>query len=478
MRIPLYVKSIIGKLEKAGYDAFIVGGSVRDMILKKAPKDWDIATSATPEKVQEIFPDSFYTNTFGTVGVKIDSTKDVVQITTFRKESNYSDKRHPDQVAFSKSIEEDLSRRDFSINAIALKKDGTIIDPYSGASDIKEKIIKSVGDPSKRFSEDALRLLRAIRFSAKLNFDIEKKTLSAINKNVSLIKHVSQERIGQELLQIFETENSNKAIELMRETGLLKIILPEVALGIGVEQNKHHIYDVYHHNLYSLKWADEKNYPVPVKIAAMLHDVGKPQTKKGEGPDSTFYGHDILSSKISKKISDRLRWSKELKEEVALLIYHHMFYYNIGEVTEKSIRRLVARVGSENMDNLVKLRICDRMGSGVPKPEPYRLRHFQFLVEKVQQNPLSISMLKINGNDIMKTLNLTPGPKIGNILFILFDTVLDEPKNNNKKYLLKKAQEINEMSDKEILRLKNQARQKEKNVNQIKIDGIKKKYYL
>ena len=482
--IPKPVVDIIDTLKHAGFEAFIVGGSVRDMLLGKVPKDWDITTNATPEKIQECFPHSVYENSFGTVGVKTESddpTTKLVQVTTFRTEAEYFDYRHPKTVSFASSVEQDLSRRDFTINAIALDKDrgvDNLIDPYNGQQDLQQKIIRTVGNPDHRFKEDALRLIRAVRFAAALEFGIEKNTLSSLQSNTYLLSKIARERVGSELLLMFENKNTTQAVELMKTTGILQQALPEVATGIGVTQNKHHIYDVYQHNLLSLQWADEHRYPVAVKIAALLHDIAKPQTKQGEGPDSTFYGHDIAGGKMVINISKRFNWNKQLGQEVALLVRNHMFYYSIGDVTERSVRRLVARVGAENMDNLVKLRICDRMGSGVPKPEPYRLRHFQFLVEKVQKDPLSVALLKINGNDIIKSLGVSPGPRVGYILSALFEEVLDNPAANTKEHLVAQAKKLNKLSDDQLLLLREKSKQREQDINNREIGKIKNKYYL
>jgi len=481
MRIPEEVITILKALADAGFEAYVVGGSVRDLLLGKEPKDWDITTNAKPEQIQELFPDSFYENTFGTVGVKTESEAvglEVVEVTTYRTETAYTDKRHPDSVSFTDSLEADLARRDFTMNAIALGVDGATIDPFGGEDDIKAQIIRAVGDANARFAEDALRMMRAVRLAASLNFAIEEKTLSAIHANKNLLAHIAKERIGDEMLKLFESEYAHQGIELMRQTELLAEVLPEVAAGIGVGQNKHHVYDVYEHNLYSLKWADEQKYPTRVKIAALLHDVAKPQAKRGEGPNSTFYGHEVASARMAAKICERLRFPKKLGEEVALLVRSHMFYYDIGEVTEKSVRRLVAKVGPERMDDLVKLRICDRMGSGVPKPEPYRLRHFQFMVEKVQKDPITVGMLKVNGAHIMEALGIPAGPRVGHILAALFEEVLDEPVKNTQEYLLKRASELNQMGDAELSALRVEAQERAKTVNEQEAGKIKKKYYV
>lgn len=481
MNIPAPILQVLEKLSEAGYEAYVVGGSVRDFLLGTEPKDWDVTTDAHPEQIQEVFPDSFYENTFGTVGVKTGSEEEeleVVEVTTYRTESAYSDKRHPDRVSFTTSLEKDLARRDFTMNAIAMDKEGRLVDPFGGQEDIKKKMIRAVGEADERFAEDALRMMRAVRLAAVLGFSIEEKTRAAIEKNRASLAQIAKERIGDEMMKLFESDHAHHGIELMRETGLLGEVLPEVAAGIGVGQNKHHIYDVYEHNLYSLKWADEQKYPVRVKIAALLHDVGKPQTKRGEGPGSTFYGHEVVSGRIAKKVCERLCFPKKLCEEVALLVRSHMFYYDIGEVTERSVRRLVAKVGPERMDDLVKLRICDRMGSGVPKPEPYRLRHFQFMVEKVQKDPITVGMLKVDGKDIMEALDLKPGPRVGHILAALFEEVLDEPEKNTKEQLLARAKELNDLGEEELTKIRKEAQERARAVNEEEAGKIKKKYYV
>lgn len=480
--IPVFVKNIVERLISSGFESYIVGGSVRDIVMGVEPKDWDIATSATPQQIQTVFPNSFYENEFGTVGVKVDSeTSDashVVEATSFRTEETYSDNRHPDNVVFTDSLEEDLARRDFTMNAIAMRLDGVFIDPFNGVHDIQSQNIRAVGDPNTRFSEDALRILRAVRFVACLDFTIEHTTQQAIRKNAFLLTKIAHERVGAEMNRLFEGQHAHKGIEAMKELSLLNIVLPEVAKGIGVSQNKHHIYDVYTHNLLSLKWADENNYPFAVKVAALLHDVAKPQTKKGDGVNATFHGHDIVSAKMAYAICDRFRWNHKVCEHIALLVRHHMFYYDIGEVTERSVRRLISKVGKENMDDLVQLRICDRMGSGVPKPEPYRLRHFQFMVEKVQKDPVTVGMLAVNGNDIMSALSLSPSPRVGYVLAALFEEVLDSPQRNTKKHLLHRAQELNKLSDDALIALYAQSKEKEHHTNEQESRKIKKKYFV
>lgn len=457
MVIPKEVKSIIKKLEQAGFEAYIVGGCVRDILTNPpagGPTDWDITTSAKPEEMQKIFPRSFYNNRFGTVtavtGSKNPALKEI-QITTYRTEGKYLDKRWPEKVEFVDRLEDDLSRRDFTINAMAMDAKGNIFDFFGGEKDIENKIIRAVGDPDQRFSEDALRMMRAIRFASQLNsaaketaWQIEKETLKAIKKHSAAIGMISAERIRDELEKIILSPRPSQGIEALKESGLLRHIIPEHELGVGVSQNRHHIYTIYEHSVLSLKFCPSEK--LEVRLASLFHDIAKPETKRGAGPDATFYNHDIVGAKVAKKILSRLKFPNEIIEKTSHLIRNHMFFYNIGEVTEAGVRRLVKRVGAENLKDLIDLRIADRLGSGVPKAKPYKLRHLEYLMAKVSRHPLSVVMLKIDGNDIMRLLDIKPGPIIGALLSALLAEVLEEPKLNIKKYLEKRAKELAELS--------------------------------
>jgi len=483
--IPLEIKSISEKLVRAGYLAYLVGGCVRDLIMGLEPKDWDITTNAKPEEVQKIFPDSVYENKFGTVAIKTES-KDpklkIVEITTFRIEGKYSDKRHPDEIKFAKTIKEDLSRRDFTVNALALnlitEEKEEIIDHFGGQLDIKNKIIKTVGDPTDRFSEDALRLMRAIRFSVQLDFDIEEKTFKAIKKEAGLIEMIAKERITDELQKIIMTSNAKKGIELLEEAGLLKYIMPELREGIDIGQNKHHIYNVWEHNLRALDYASKKNYSLEVRLAALLHDVGKPKTKSGEGPDSTFYNHEVVGAKMAAKILDRLNFPKNISEKIIHLVRYHLFYYNVGEVTESGVRRFLRRVGPEHVDDLIKIREADRIGSGVPKAVPYKIRHLLFMIEKVKRDPISPKMLQVKGDDVMKILKIKPSPKVGQILSILLDEVIENPKNNNKEDLELRIKKLEKLSEKELEKLAKSARERKDEFESGAEQEMKKKFYV
>lgn len=446
--IPRQVSETLEALRSAGFEAYVVGGCVRDMLLGRPPKDWDVATNAKPEAIQKMFPHSFYENTFGTVTARVDDME--IQITTYRVDARYSDKRHPDEVRYTSDIKEDLARRDFTINALAFSSQGGIVDPFGGQNDLEKKIIRAVGNASERFGEDALRLMRAIRFAAELGFEIEEKTLAALKECAGSLAFVSKERIRDELVKIIQSAGAVAGVEWLRETGLLKIVLPELAEGIGVGQNKHHIYTVYEHNVYALKYAVEQGYNFHVRFASLLHDVGKPHTKKGEGKDSTFYNHDMVGAKMARQIMHRLKFPREDIEKIALLIRWHLFYYNVDEVTPSSVRRLVKNVGLESMDDLINVRMADRIGSGVPKAEPYKLRHFRYMVESVSKDPISVKMLKIDGNDVMQILGIPPGPKVGIILNALLGEVLDDPEKNTKENLTLRVKHLDKFSASEL----------------------------
>jgi len=480
--IPTEVKDTAEKIKKAGFEAYLVGGCVRDLFLKRFPKDWDIATNATPQEIQKIFPESIYENRFGTVGVKTNSEKEslkVIEVTTFRLEGKYTDKRHPDEIRFAETIEEDLARRDFTINAIALDIQSLkVIDPYEGRKDLKNRIIRTVGESKKRFSEDALRLLRAVRLAVELDFEIEAQTAEAIKEESRLLEMIAKERIRDELVKILMTPAAAKGILLLEDLNLLQFIIPELREGIGCTQNKHHIYTVFEHNIRSLDYAAYKNYSLEIRLAALLHDIGKPRTKVGEGPDSTFYNHEIVGAKMTFQILNRLKFSKEIIKKVTHLVRYHLFYYNVGEVTEAGVRRFIRRVGIENIADLIKIREADRIGSGVPKAIPYKLRHLLFMIEKVKRDPIHPKMLAVKGDDVMRILKIEPGPKVGQILSILLEDILEDPTKNTKEFLELKIKELGKLSANELEKMAQKAKEKKEEFELGIEEEIKKKYYI
>jgi tRNA nucleotidyltransferase/poly(A) polymerase len=476
MIIPKEVKSVIKKLKENGFEAYIVGGCVRDFLRDVEPDDWDITTNANPKEIQKIFPKSFYKNKFFTVTVQTESENPKlkeIEITTYRLETKYIDKRHPSEVKFAKTLKEDLARRDFTVNAMAIdielsikKNELKIIDPFKGQKDLEHKILRAVGNPKERFSEDALRMMRAVRFSVKLGpgWEIEEKTAKAVKQNSVWLQAISKERVRDEFMKIIMTERASDGIETLRKLDLLKYVIPELEENYGVSQNKHHIYDCYEHAIYSLAYA--------------LHDVGKPRTKRGEGADATFYSHEIVSAKITIQALNRLKFPKKEIEKIAKLVRYHLFYYNPGEVGESSVRRLVRQVGPENTEELLQVRMADRIGSGVPKAEPYKLRHLKYLIEKVAQDPISSKMLKIDGRDIMRILKIKEGPKIGQALDILLSFVLDDPKKNKKDLLEKEVKKLGEITDKDLTALAKKARKGIKEIEMKRDKMTKKKYWV
>jgi len=500
MKIPKEILEIIHKLLAADFEAYLVGGCVRDLLLENPPagepKDWDITTNAKPEEIQKLFKESVYENEFGTVGIKTgsnDPTLKIVELTTFRKEGKYTDKRHPDTITFAKTLEEDLSRRDFTINAMAIevkspacagrqKSKVKIIDPFSGQTDLKNRLIRAVGDPNKRLNEDALRLIRAVRFACELSVSwrIEQNTLKAIKNNAPLLKFIAKERIRDEFIKIVQTPQAAQGILLLEETGLLKQFIPEIEKSIGVSQNKHHIYTVWEHLWRSLDYASQKNYSLEVKLASLFHDIGKPITKEGKGKDATFYNHEIVGAKIIRQILGRLRFSKNQTEKIIRLVRYHGFVYDPEITTDAAMRRLLIKVSKDNISELAQVREADRIGSGCPKAVPFRLRHFLFKIEKINQQlegkEPSLKMLKINGNDIMEILKIKPGPKIGFLLNILLEEMLDEPEKNKKEYLEKRVKELGQFSERELKKMNETAKAKYKNILEEEEKKIKQKY--
>ena len=462
VKLSAFVKKILKKFIDSGFEIYIVGGAVRDILMRVEVTDWDFTTNAKPEEMLKLFPDAFYDNKFGTVGVtnpEEEEKKDyfgrppVYEITTFRTESGYSDRRRPDKVTWGKTLDDDLKRRDFTINAMALrqaqgkllrvrseKEEKTeIIDLFGGQEDLKANLIKAVGEPSKRFNEDALRMIRAIRIATQLGFKIEEETLAAIKKNAELIKHVSWERIRDELLKLLSYEHAADGFTFLLSSCLLHFIMPEIIKGYGVKQARHHIYDVWTHSLMSLKNCPSED-PI-VKLATFLHDVGKPIVAKGEGEERTFYNHEVVGARIARQIAERLRFSKKQGQKLATLVRWHQFSVDEHQ-TEKAARRFIVRVGKENLKDIVDLRIGDRLGGGCKTETSWRLRKFLKMVEDVQKHTPSVKDLKVDGRDVMKVLGIGPEPKVGEILSALFEEIMEDGAKNKKEYLLKRIKEI------------------------------------
>ncbi len=457
-KIPNEVLEIITILEKSNFEAFLVGGCVRDLILGKNPKDWDLTTNAKPEEIQSLFEDHVYENDFGTVGVKTRSENPnlkIIEITPYRLESDYSDNRHPKIVSFSNDIKDDLKRRDFTINAMSFNPNkGHLIDLYKGQQDLEQGIIKTVGNPDERFSEDALRMLRAIRFSAELGFVIDSETFASIIKNRDLLSHVSRERVRDEFNKIIMSDNPMIGLVMAQKLGILDYISPVFNTMVDVQQNKKaHKYDVWEHSLRALQHAADKQYSLEIRLAALFHDIGKPPSKRDQAGKTTFFGHEVISSRVTYETLKNLNYSKEIIDKTSKLVRWHMFFSDTEEISLSAVRRLITKVGKDNIWDLINLRKCDRIGSGRPKEEPYRFRKFQSMIDEVMRDPISVDMLNIDGNDLMNKLGINPGPKIGQILILLLENVLDDPKQNVHETLLDKASELNKLDDNQLLKM-------------------------
>ena len=444
--IPAPIKEIARILNMEGFQCFLVGGSVRDSIMGFTPNEYDIATNAKPEDVQRIFKYTIPTGIkHGTILVILDDMH--VEITTFRSDGNYSDGRHPDKVEYTASIEDDLPRRDLTINAMAYNVlDGTLIDMFDGMKDIKNKIIRSVGNPYERFTEDGLRIMRAIRFATKLNFNIEKETFEAICHSTGMLTSIAYERIREEFNGILISDNPFRGIELLRKTGILALIMPELMQGFGVSQNRYHKYDVYYHILHTIQSVEPletEELTLLVRLAALFHDIAKPmvQKKVSKQEEPVYYNHEVVGANVAKKIMRRLKYSNAEIDFVTLLVRQHMFYYQ-DEWTDGAVRRFMKAVGIENIKPLLKLREADRLGSGNRKDKeskaiPKLLARIDKIIE--EENAITVKDLKINGNDLMKEFNLKPGPIVGKILNYLLDLILDEPSLNDKEKLMEKT---------------------------------------
>ena len=451
--LPPTVQTVISTLQKKNHEAYVVGGSIRDLLMGKTTKGWDLTTSAIPEQILKLFPDSFYDNQFGTVGIKIYTTspkatrgaaekiEDIFEITTYRSEKGYKDHRHPDTVIWGKTLKEDLSRRDFTINAIAY--DGKeIIDPYDGQKDIANKLIRAVGIPDERFDEDALRMMRAIRIASQLGFQIEQKTADSIVKHASLIIEISKERVRDELLKILVSNYAADGILLLKNTGLLTHILPEFVPTFTTEQKspkRHHLYGVGTHSIKAMEACPSKD-PI-VRFATLIHDIGKPQTfHKDETGLITFYNHEVAGTKLARVIVGRLRFSKKDSVRILTLIRWHQFSVDERQ-TDSAIRRIIRRVEKENLQDMLALRIGDRLGGGAQESS-WRLELFKKRLEDVQKQPFSIKDLKVNGNDVMEILNCRPGPIVGTTLSDLFTQVEAGTLLNERELQLAKLREL------------------------------------
>lgn len=487
--IPHHVSRVTELLKNASFEAYLVGGCVRDLLINnqenKGPKDWDITTNATPEEIISIFEPYFkvvYENNFGTVAVidesePIDSSLRQIEITPYRTETTYSDHRHPDTVSFAKTISEDLMRRDFTVNALAYDiQNDIIVDNYNGINDIHHKIITCVGNADNRFQEDALRMLRAIRFSAQLGFSVSHETLISIQNNKDLIKNVSFERIRDEFIKIIVSREPIIGVGMMKQLGILEYIIPELLEGDGCEQGGVHKYDVLEHLLQACQHAANKDYPFHVKLAALFHDIGKPRTRRpGQKKAWTFYGHEVVGARMTQKIMERLKFPKAEIELVVKLVRYHMFFSDTEQITLSAVRRMIANVSRENIWTLMQVRECDRVGMAKPEA-PYRLRKYFAMIEECLRDPISVSQLNIDGNYLINELHVKPGPRMGWMLHALLEEVLEDPEKNTRDVLVSRVTELEKLSDTELREMGEQGKKKKEEVEESEIHELHVKH--
>jgi putative nucleotidyltransferase with HDIG domain len=438
------VAGLLATLWRGGQAAYVVGGCLRDALLGREPADWDLTTDARPERVQALFPRSIYENRFGTVVVRRGGLQ--YEITAFRRDVSYSDFRHPDAVDFGDSIEEDLARRDFTVNAMAWGgrpgDEPAFVDPFGGRDDLGRRQLRAVGDPDKRFGEDALRMARAVRLAATLDFEVEPRTLAAIGRNAALTRHVSGERICSELLKLLAADRPSVGLRLMADSGLLEVIAPDLARQRGLGQNKIDGEDLWDHTLRTVDAAPNRQV---VRLAALLHDVAKPDT----AADGHFRGHDTAGAGMARDFLAGLHAPRVLQERVAHLVRHHMFAYE-PNWTDAAVRRFIRKVGPGCIDDLLALSAADNVGSGLPADA----FHLAELASRVQAElatnlVLGRKQLAIDGNDLMAELDVPPGRLLGQVLDDLTERVVAEPALNDRAILLDLARR--EISDRRLV---------------------------
>lgn len=482
LEIPHEVYAVADTLQKAGFEAYLVGGCVRDLLLAREPKDWDVTTNAKPEDIQKLFPETFYENDFGTVGVVTQSpepSRKVVEVTPYRIEGKYSDARRPDEVRFAEKLDDDLKRRDFTINSMAYDPEsGELIDLHGGREDLKRRLVRTVGIPHERFEEDALRMLRAIRICAELGFALDGDTAAGIAAQAKQLDRISRERVRDELSRILLSPAPLSALYMAHKLGLMPYIVAELEQGIGCAQNQAHSFDVFEHLLRSAQHAADKGWSLEVRLAALLHDVGKPATREwsDEKGDWTFYGHDVVSARMAKKILRSLKYPNDLVEKVTTLVRTHMFFSDPDVVTLSAVRRVIARVGKDSIVDLVNLRVCDRIGTGRPKEHPFRLRKYMSMIDEAMRDPVSVAMLKIDGKKIMEATGEQPGPRVGWILHALLEEVLDEPARNDEEYLKNRSVELSKLSDSGLHELGESGKERREEEDRAAIKALREKH--
>jgi tRNA nucleotidyltransferase (CCA-adding enzyme) len=519
-KIPKEVSHVTDTLEGAGFEAYLVGGCVRDLLMGRNPKDWDVTTNAKPEEIIALFDKTVYENDFGTVGVYIsidvpyetpeaDISRETfqmdvnhetpatpaasekieyfsVEVTPYRTEMGYTDSRHPDKVEFGTKLEDDLKRRDFTVNALAYR-DGSIKDMYDGIKDIKDKVLRTVGVSDERFGEDALRMIRTVRFSCQLDFSVSHETGKSILKNAYLVKKISVERIRDEFIKTIMSPSPASGIVLLQKFGLLEHIIPELLEGVGCIQGGAHIYDVWEHLLHALQHAADKDWPLEIRLSALFHDIGKPRSRRDalgaakssarEAPKKqyTFYGHEVVGARMTKKIMERLKFSKREVELVEKFVRNHMFFSDTELITLSAVRRIIVKVSKEHIWDLMKVRECDRVGMK-KKEAPYRLRKYFAMIEEALRDPISAKQLKINGEYMIKNLGIKPGPRMGWILSALLEEVLDGPEKNTIEQLSELVKSLGKLNDSELKTIGQKGKEKKEELEEREVSKLHSKH--
>jgi putative nucleotidyltransferase with HDIG domain len=442
-RVDPILKEAASRFTRSGKKAYLVGGAVRDLLRGKRAQDWDLATDARPEEVIALFRRVIPTGIrHGTVTVLYKGRS--LEVTTFRTESDYRDGRRPGYIRYAATIEEDLSRRDFTMNAIALAlPGGGLTDPCGGVADIRAGIIRCVGNPAERFGEDGLRPLRAVRFAAQLDFTVEESTLAAISGALDITAKVSSERVRDELNHIVNSPRPSRAFLLMEKTGLLRLILPELAACRGVEQKGFHRFDVLDHSLLACDYAARLEASLAVRLAALFHDTGKPAVRRmDEAGVWTFYQHEKVSANMARDICRRLRYSNAVIDHTAHLIEEHMFHYE-DTWSDTAVRRLIMRTGEAYLDDLYTLRRADAFATAGVEPAPGFLAPLISRIDGIlaQSRALSLKDLAVNGKDLM-TIGIPGGKRMGIILNELLEAVVEDPEQNTREKLLQIAERL------------------------------------
>ena len=441
---PAPLRAALGRLREGGHQAYLVGGTVRDALLERGAHEvFDVATDLVPGEVgarfERVEPVGI---AHGTVLVLTGGTR--IECTTFRREGGYPDARHPEHVEFTRDLRADLARRDLTVNAMAFDPEsGALVDPHGGLADLGRRILRAVGDPVERFREDALRPVRAARFAATLEMELDPATRAALGRTPDRATLVAVERVREEFVRLMTARHPSVGFELLRVAGLLELWMPELVLGYGVPQNRYHAYDVYEHGLHTCDAAPADK--PEVRWAALLHDIGKPATRVERAGEGTFYNHQFVGAEMADRLLERLRFPLESRARIVHLVREHMFDYRRGW-SDAALRRWLRRVGEDAVADLFDLRIADTLGNGLRQGFPVTLEEMRARIMRLlaDSRVLRVKDLAVDGNDVMRMLGIGPGPKVREALEALLEEVLDRPGRNTRDHLLARLEQWRE----------------------------------